>query len=125
MRMLSGILAAQPFTSEMSGDSSLVKRPMRRIIAPLRQMGARIDAFGDQFPPLTIHGSPLQAIDYILPVPSAQVKSWYFLPAFTRPARQPFANRLQRAIIPKSLFANWEPISPLSRAMSGSVEERP
>lgn len=79
MRMLSGILAAQAFTTEISGDSSLVKRPMRRILAPLRQMGARIDAFGDQFPPLTIHGSPLTAIDYTLPVASAQVKSCVLL----------------------------------------------
>ncbi len=79
IRMLSGILAAQPFTTEISGDSSLVKRPMRRIIAPLSDMGARIDAMNDQFPPLTIHGSPLRAIDYQLPVPSAQVKSCVLL----------------------------------------------
>jgi 3-phosphoshikimate 1-carboxyvinyltransferase len=56
MRMLSGILAAQAFTTEISVDSSLVKRPMRRVIDPLRHMGARIYAFNDQFPPLTIHG---------------------------------------------------------------------
>lgn len=79
IRMLSGILAAQPFSSEISGDSSLAKRPMRRIIAPLSQMGARIDAMQDQFPPLTIHGSPLHGIDYTLPVPSAQVKSCVLL----------------------------------------------
>jgi 3-phosphoshikimate 1-carboxyvinyltransferase len=79
IRMLSGILAAQPFTSEISGDSSLAKRPMRRIIAPLSQMGARIDATGDGFPPLTIYGSPLTAVDYTLPVPSAQVKSCVLL----------------------------------------------
>ncbi|MGC2662153.1 MAG: 3-phosphoshikimate 1-carboxyvinyltransferase [Bryobacteraceae bacterium] len=79
MRMLSGILAAQAFTTEISGDGSLVKRPMRRILAPLREMGARIDALNDQFPPLTIHGSPLSAIDYTLPVASAQVKSCLLL----------------------------------------------
>ena len=79
IRMLSGILSAQPFTSEISGDSSLAKRPMRRIIAPLSEMGARIDAMQDQFPPLTIHGTALQAIDYRLPVASAQVKSCVLL----------------------------------------------
>lgn len=75
IRMLSGILAAQPFTSRISGDESLVKRPMRRIMTPLAQMGAQIEASGDQFPPLTIHGSHLHGVDYALPVASAQVKS--------------------------------------------------
>jgi len=75
IRMLSGILAAQSFTTEIAGDSSIAKRPMRRVMTPLSQMGARIDAAGDQFPPLTIHGSPLRGIDYELPVASAQVKS--------------------------------------------------
>jgi 3-phosphoshikimate 1-carboxyvinyltransferase len=75
IRMLSGILAAQPFTTEIGGDESLSKRPMRRIINPLSEMGARIEAAGGQFPPLTIHGSPLHGIEYELPVASAQVKS--------------------------------------------------
>lgn len=79
IRMLSGILAAQPFTTRITGDESLVKRPMRRIIAPLCQMGARMDAADGQFPPLIIHGSPLNGIDYELPVASAQVKSCILL----------------------------------------------
>ena len=79
MRMLSGILAAQPFDSTITGDESLVKRPMRRIMTPLAQMRARIAATKEQFPPLHIHGSPLQAIDYELPVASAQVKSCILL----------------------------------------------
>ena len=79
IRMLSGILAAQSFTTEISGDLSLAKRPMKRIIEPLRAMGARIDAMADQYPPLTIYGSALQAIDYQTPVPSAQVKSCVLL----------------------------------------------
>jgi 3-phosphoshikimate 1-carboxyvinyltransferase len=79
IRMLSGILAAQPFTSSLSGDESLVKRPMRRIMTPLADMGARIEATGGQFPPITIHGAPLRAIDYALPVASAQVKSCVLL----------------------------------------------
>jgi 3-phosphoshikimate 1-carboxyvinyltransferase len=75
IRMLSGILAAQKFTSRIGGDESLSKRPMKRIIQPLTEMGAQIDATGGQFPPLTIHGRPLQGIDYTLPMASAQVKS--------------------------------------------------
>ncbi len=57
IRMLSGILAAQSFTSEIYGDASLAKRPMGRIIAPLSEMGARITASNGQYPPLTINGS--------------------------------------------------------------------
>ncbi len=79
IRMLSGILAAQPFTSKIGGDESLSKRPMKRIIAPLQQMGAQIDATDAQFPPLTIHGKPLHGIDYAPPMASAQVKSFVLL----------------------------------------------
>jgi len=79
MRMLSGILAAQPFTTSITGDESLVNRPMRRIITPLTQMGAHIDSERDGFPPLTIRGSRLNSIAYDLPVPSAQVKSCVLL----------------------------------------------
>jgi 3-phosphoshikimate 1-carboxyvinyltransferase len=76
MRLLSGILAAQPFTTRLFGDASLSKRPMRRVIEPLGKMGARITAEGDQGrPPLQIDGAPLRAIDYVSPVASAQVKS--------------------------------------------------
>jgi 3-phosphoshikimate 1-carboxyvinyltransferase len=75
IRMLSGILAAQGFTSKIGGDASLSKRPMKRIMAPLTEMGASIDATNGQFPPLTIHGRPLSGIDYTLPMASAQVKS--------------------------------------------------
>ena len=64
IRMLSGILAAQPFTTSLTGDESLVKRPMKRIMTPLAEMGARIEATNGQFPPLTIHGSRLHGIDY-------------------------------------------------------------
>ncbi len=79
IRMLSGILAGQPFATEISGDASLTKRPMRRIVAPLSQMGARIAGVDGGFPPLTIQGLPLHGIDYDLPVPSAQVKSCVLL----------------------------------------------
>jgi 3-phosphoshikimate 1-carboxyvinyltransferase len=79
IRMLSGILAAQPFDTSITGDESLVKRPMARIMAPLAAMGAHIEATNEKFAPLTIHGSPLDAIDYSLPVASAQVKSCILL----------------------------------------------
>src|SRR5271155_3568859 len=74
IRMMSGLLAAQPFGTRIFGDESLSRRPMRRIIKPLEQMGARIEAAvidgkTGQFPPLVIHGGSLQPIDYTLPVP--------------------------------------------------------
>jgi 3-phosphoshikimate 1-carboxyvinyltransferase len=75
MRMLSGILAGQEFSSELVGDESLSRRPMARIIAPLELMGAKIAATDGGRPPLRISGSPLTAIDYNMPVASAQVKS--------------------------------------------------
>jgi 3-phosphoshikimate 1-carboxyvinyltransferase len=75
MRMLSGLLAGHPFQSILTGDSSLQRRPMRRIMEPLRKMGAAIEARDGDLPPLTIRGAALRGIDYPLPVPSAQVKS--------------------------------------------------
>lgn len=74
MRLIAGILAAHPFTATVTGDASLRRRPMRRVIDPLGRMGARIDSDGGR-PPLTIHGADLTAIDYAPEVPSAQVKS--------------------------------------------------
>jgi 3-phosphoshikimate 1-carboxyvinyltransferase len=79
MRMLAGILAAQPFTSELDGDPSLRRRPMRRIIEPLSLMGSTIEAREENFPPLTITGGPLRAISYNSPVASAQVKTCVLL----------------------------------------------
>jgi 3-phosphoshikimate 1-carboxyvinyltransferase len=75
MRMLSGILASQEFTSELAGDESLSRRPMARIITPLQTMGARISANAGGLPPLRITGGNLKAIEYRMPVASAQVKS--------------------------------------------------
>src|SRR5215467_8826349 len=70
MRMLSGIVAGQKFSSEMIGDQSLSRRPMERVIDPLSAMGAEI-ASRQGKPPLRITGGALQAIDYTLPVASA------------------------------------------------------
>ena len=75
IRMLSGVLAGQRFTSTITGDSSLRRRPMRRVVDPLRQMGADIRSTDGDRAPLEIRGGKLHGIDYTLPVPSAQVKS--------------------------------------------------
>jgi 3-phosphoshikimate 1-carboxyvinyltransferase len=79
MRLLAGVLAAQPFASRLVGDASLSRRPMRRIIEPLRAMGADISASGEGRAPLTIVGRPLHGLDYASPVASAQVKSCVLL----------------------------------------------
>jgi len=75
IRMLSGILAGQDFLTKISGDASLRNRPMKRIIDPLSQMGARIEATQESTPPLSIRGGGLRSLDYSMPVASAQVKS--------------------------------------------------
>ena len=75
MRLLAGILSGQQFTSKLTGDASLQKRPMKRVVDPLREMGADIRARDDNFAPLEIHGTHLRAIDYKMPMASAQVKS--------------------------------------------------
>jgi len=74
MRMMAGVLAAHPFTTTMTGDESLSRRPMRRVIEPLGMMGCRIES-KDSRPPLTIHGTTLKPIAYTSATPSAQVKS--------------------------------------------------
>jgi 3-phosphoshikimate 1-carboxyvinyltransferase len=75
MRLLTGILAGQEFTTKLTGDGSLQKRPMKRVVGPLREMGADIRAKDDNFAPLEIKGARLRAIDYQMPMASAQVKS--------------------------------------------------
>ncbi len=76
IRLLAGIMATQPFHAVMEGDESIAKRPMRRVVGPLRQMGAKIDGRKDgEFTPLSIRGGSLNGIQYQSPVASAQVKS--------------------------------------------------
>lgn len=75
IRLLSGILAGQPFTTEITGDESIQRRPMKRIIEPLTLLGARIEARDGSYAPLRIHGGNLKAIEYTPPIASAQVKS--------------------------------------------------
>lgn len=83
LRLISGILSAQPFTSRLTGDSSIKKRPMDRVAKPLSLMGADIksEAKDKILAPVTITGKPLKGMDYTLPVASAQVKSAIILAA--------------------------------------------
>ncbi len=79
MRLLAGLLAAQNFSSVLTGDKYLRKRPMERIVEPLRKLGAEIDADKGNYPPLRIKGGKLQGIRYSSPIASAQVKSCLLL----------------------------------------------
>lgn len=79
MRLLAGLLAAQSFDSELTGDESLIQRPMNRVAVPLRSMGANIDTGDSGTPPLKIRGSKLKGITYEMPIASAQIKSCLLL----------------------------------------------
>ena len=87
MRLMAGLLAALPFTSRLTGDSSLCSRPMGRIITPLTQMGAQLRACGEKqgCAPLEINGCALRPIHYDLPMASAQVKSAVLLAGMLTP----------------------------------------
>jgi 3-phosphoshikimate 1-carboxyvinyltransferase len=76
IRLLAGVLASRPFLSVLTGDASLRKRPMDRVLAPLKKMGAHVDGRdGGKLAPIAIRGGRLQMIQHALPVASAQVKS--------------------------------------------------
>ncbi len=87
MRLLSGVLAGQDFYATLTGDKYLCRRPMRRIINPLRRMGADISGREDKFPPLHIRGGRLSSIDYQSPLASAQVKSAILLAGLSAEGR--------------------------------------
>ena len=112
MRLMSGILAGHSFESTLSGDESISKRPMQRIMAPLRIMGAQIDAIEDQYPPLHISGGRLRSICYELPVASAQVKSAVLLAGMyadgVTEVIEPFATRNHTEIVLKQLGTDLE-----------------
>lgn len=97
-RLMLGLLAGTGFHSILAGDESIAKRPMKRIINPLREMGADIRGRMDgQYTPLAVQGTPLKAIDYTLPVASAQVKSAILLAALKADGKtvihEPIASR--------------------------------
>ena len=98
MRLMTGVLSGQPFFSVLSGDASLNARPMKRVVTPLREMGARINGRdGGNYAPLAIQGGKLQAARFALPVASAQVKTAILLAGFyadgTTTVQEPIPSR--------------------------------
>jgi 3-phosphoshikimate 1-carboxyvinyltransferase len=112
IRLLSGILAGQDFTTEMFGDASLSKRPMKRVADPLALMGARVEGQGDKIcAPLKITGGPLQPVTYTLPMASAQVKSAVLLAGLFAPGKttviEPVATRNHTERIMSHFGVKW------------------
>jgi 3-phosphoshikimate 1-carboxyvinyltransferase len=124
MRFLAGLLAGQKFYSVLSGDRYLRKRPMQRVVEPLRRMGARV--FGrrnGEFPPLTILGGGLKAMDYSSPIPSAQVKTCLLLAGLYAKGRtsvtEPYRSRDHTERLLKFLGAKIE-VSDLRVSVEGN-----
>jgi 3-phosphoshikimate 1-carboxyvinyltransferase len=121
MRLMAGLVAGCPFASAFTGDASLSARPMRRVIEPLEQMGARIDAV-DGHAPITVHGAPLRPITYRPRVASAQVKSAVLLAGLqaegTTTVVEPAATRdhTERALV---AFGGSVAVDGLAVAVSG------
>ncbi len=109
MRLMSGILAGQNFESTLTGDESLSKRPMKRVIEPLTLMGAEISS-NDYKAPLNIHGKSLHAIDYVSKLASAQVKSCILLAGLNADGKtsftEPYISRNHTEIMLKYMGAN-------------------
>jgi len=128
IRMLSGLLAGQPFASEISGDASLRRRPMARIIEPLGLMGARIEATAGNLAPLTIYGHKLRSIDYTSPVASAQVKTCVLLAGLLAEGRsvvsEPAPSRNHTELMLREFGARVD-ASSLSVSLEGLPELRP
>ncbi len=110
-RLMLGLLAGAPFHSVMAGDESIARRPMKRIVEPLRLMGADIRGRANgHFTPLAVSGAELQAIDYTMPVASAQVKSAVLLAGLsaegTTTVHEPVASRDHTEIMLKHFGAD-------------------
>lgn len=109
MRLMSGILAGQNFTSTLIGDESLSKRPMKRVIEPLNLMGAEIKSNSFKAP-LTIYGKKLHPIDYVSKLASAQVKSCILLAGLNVDGKttftEPYISRNHTEIMLKYMGAN-------------------
>jgi 3-phosphoshikimate 1-carboxyvinyltransferase len=139
MRLLSGLLASQPFLSVLTGDASLRSRPMGRLIDPLRSMGAEIYGRGkDSFAPLVIRGGKLTATEFVLPLPSAQIKSAILLAGLLAQGRtvlhQPVPSRDHSERLLKRMGAQLEsngnsvsldplasPLSPVGLRVPGDI----
>jgi len=107
VRLMTGVLAGQPFTTTISGDASLRKRPMKRVVDPVRRMGAHVDGpDGGNLLPLTIRGGKLHAIDHVSSVASAQVKSCVLLAGL-------YANGVTTVREPKATRDHTERMLPL------------
>lgn len=88
LRLLAGVVAAHPIVVTLTGDASLSRRPVARIVEPLRRMGATLSAAaGDRFPPLEVRGGALRGCDFAAPTPSAQVASAILLAGLQSPGR--------------------------------------
>ncbi|HEX7956098.1 MAG TPA: 3-phosphoshikimate 1-carboxyvinyltransferase, partial [Pyrinomonadaceae bacterium] len=122
MRLLAGVLAAQPFASVLTGDESLSRRPMRRVIGPLESMGARIEAV-DGHAPLRVEGRrPLRAIRYEMPVASAQVKSCVLLAGLSAEGRtEVFEPRAQTRDHTERML-RWFGVEVETRGLNGEEE---
>lgn len=133
MRLLAGLLSARPFFSVLSGDASLTKRPMRRVTAPLREMGASIlGRRGGEYPPLAISGGNLAGITYDLPISSAQVKSAILLAGMcargqTRvsepePSRDHTERMMRYLGVPLSREGNYLVLEPIEAYRARDIE---
>lgn len=129
IRMLSGILAGQRFTSRITGDSSLTHRPMARIIEPLIMMGARVEGTNGSFAPLTIQGQRLKGVSYNTPVASAQVKSCVLLAGLLAEGNttisEPAASRDHTELMLKEFGAAAQRSSPQKVSVEGLHQLRP
>lgn len=125
IRMLSGLLAAQRFTSRIDGDASLRRRPMARIVKPLSLMGAQIEAVDGNFPPLTIRGQELTAINYASSVASAQVKTCVLLAGLLAEGRtsysEPALSRNHTELMLRELGASVD----IESADAGALSKAP
>ena len=125
MRLLSGILAGQRFSSELTGDASIKKRPMTRVIAPLSLMGGCVESLsGNGLAPLRITGRPLKGMHYQSPVSSAQVKSCVLLAGLYADGQtsvtEPFLSRNHSELMLRSFGAKIS-----SKGTTATVEPEP
>jgi 3-phosphoshikimate 1-carboxyvinyltransferase len=120
MRLLAGLLAAQPFTSVLTGDESLSGRPMRRVIEPLELMGARLSAV-DGHAPLSVEGRrPLRAVRYEMPVASAQVKSCVLLAGLGAEGRTEVVEPLTQTRDHTERMLRWFGVEVQTRELPGA-----
>ncbi|HKA22386.1 MAG TPA: 3-phosphoshikimate 1-carboxyvinyltransferase [Blastocatellia bacterium] len=129
IRMLSGILAGQRFTSRITGDSSLTRRPMARIIEPLIMMGAHVEPTGGNYAPLMFRGQRLKGITYKTPVASAQVKSCVLLAGLLAEGNttvsEPSASRDHTELMLREFGAAVSLSSPQNVSVEGLHELQP